>query len=566
MSTAQVFDCPSCSAPLNPDGAQAMVHCPFCGESVIVPPELRAAGWRGPPAMFPPPATYTPPVTPPFPAIAAPPRSRGCGPVLGVLFLMILFGSIWAGNNPAAFQAIQSLVAPGLGQVTLTFGGSGSGPGRLQNASGLAIDGAGNVYVGDQQPGRIVKFNGQGQFLTSWPIGDYYPHALAADRLGNVYAVANGLIQKWDGTTGTQLATFKFDDLIEHFDTVTTLPDGGLWTTLSLSVDDLVRLDGQGRQVSRLPHLARNQTGKYERDALAVDGLGNLFVLGTGSNTVLQFNRDGKFVNRFGSAGNAADQFDTPTRAIAVDDQSRVYVSDFKGLQVFEANGHYLGRITLPSPAQSLAFNDRNELFALSTYTNQVYKLQLQNSHGSTLAPLTPRTGPTQAPAPTESAARPATATPRATLIPPAPTVEPLHGIGDTITFENWVISLARTDLRTRLVYSDQGDAYQTDGQFALLWVDARNLHPAGRSLSDDFVWELQDSADDTYDAITLSDVPGLNRFLSYEGRTLLDASVPAHGLTHPLLIFNIPATTHPAQLILTSTATGEDMRFTLPQ
>ena len=47
--TAQSFQCPSCGAPLIPRGNAAVISCPHCHTSVIVPEELRqdasAAQW-----------------------------------------------------------------------------------------------------------------------------------------------------------------------------------------------------------------------------------------------------------------------------------------------------------------------------------------------------------------------------------------------------------------------------------------------------------------------------------------------------------------------------------------
>src|SRR6476620_5924233 len=88
---AQCFECPSCSGPLKPDGAAATVTCPYCGESVIVPSELRSH----PPH---PPAAHTVivqmPVSPP-PVVVSTGTSRGmsagCG-VLLVLFILLTVG------------------------------------------------------------------------------------------------------------------------------------------------------------------------------------------------------------------------------------------------------------------------------------------------------------------------------------------------------------------------------------------------------------------------------------------------------------------------------------------
>ncbi len=41
MSRIRTFQCPSCGAPLSPAGPAKDVQCPYCGNTVIVPKELR---------------------------------------------------------------------------------------------------------------------------------------------------------------------------------------------------------------------------------------------------------------------------------------------------------------------------------------------------------------------------------------------------------------------------------------------------------------------------------------------------------------------------------------------
>ena len=63
--------------------------------------------------------------------------------------------------------------------------------------------------------------------------------------------------------------------------------------------------------------------------------------------------------------------------AIAVDGQGRVYVSDVKGIQVFDMNGRFLGSIKSYGPALGMAFDDSNELFAAAR--DYVVKLAINN-------------------------------------------------------------------------------------------------------------------------------------------------------------------------------------------
>jgi outer membrane protein assembly factor BamB len=107
-------------------------------------------------------------------------------------------------------------------------------------------------------------------------------------------------------------------------------------------------------------------SGDSELDTrVAVDGLGNIYALGTFNNAVFKFGPDGKFLTRFGSQGQQPGQFSAGD-AIAVDGKGRVFVSDSKGIQVFDADGRYLTVFRAEGPASGMVFNDKNELFVVA--------------------------------------------------------------------------------------------------------------------------------------------------------------------------------------------------------
>ena len=107
---------------------------------------------------------------------------------------------------------------------------------------------------------------------------------------------------------------------------------------------------------------------------MAVDGLGNVYALGTFNDAVFKFNSQGKFLTRFGSAGSELGQFRAPS-SIAVDGQGRVYVGDIKGIQVFDSNGRYLELIEVEGVPSGLAFNDANDLFVAARTQVIVFKI-----------------------------------------------------------------------------------------------------------------------------------------------------------------------------------------------
>jgi hypothetical protein len=89
--------------------------------------------------------------------------------------------------------------------------------------------------------------------------------------------------------------------------------------------------------------------------------LGNIYALGTFNNAVFKFGVDGKFLTRFGDAGEQPGQFRAPY-SIAVDGKGRVYVSDIKGIQVFDGNGRYMNVFKPEGSAFGMVFNEKGEL------------------------------------------------------------------------------------------------------------------------------------------------------------------------------------------------------------
>lgn len=394
MPKIQVFACPSCGASLSVDEGEKQVKCQFCGNTVIVPRELRPEPPSRPTIVY---------------RAGARPRSSGA-PIaalaLGLLFTIALAGFILFINlrsvSPVdtvsiistvqsvstvivstvefSVTSVQTLIPvhtprPGFAEVVLTFGGEGTGAGLFDDARSIALDGEGNIYVAEYSTGRVQKFDAEGEFVTSWIAeGDTPLRGMAADHAGHVFVVRRGAILKYDGATGELLDKIQGDD---YFDDVAVLPGGGLVAASYRNRDDIVWLNSDGEVVSRLKEAIRGQTGDSELNTrVAVDGLGNIYALGQFNNAVFIFDPEGKFVSKFGSDGDEPGQFRAPG-TIAVDSQSRVYVSDIKGIQVFAADGRYLRVFVPPNRAFvfGMTFNDRNELFGVAG--DEVFKFVL---------------------------------------------------------------------------------------------------------------------------------------------------------------------------------------------
>ncbi len=253
--------------------------------------------------------------------------------------------------------------APTFATLALKFGEDGIGPGMFKDARSIALDGSGNIYVGEYIGGRIQVFDSTGKFITQWIVDPKMPlRGLAADRKGTVYVVQRGKITRHEGESGNPLGEVAFAGGW-GFDDLRTTPDGGFVAAWYRNRDDIIRFNSSGQVVQTIRQAISSASGDSELDTkVAVDGLGNIFALGTFNNAVFKFGPDGKFLTRFGDAGEQPGQF-RAADAIAVDGKGRVYVSDIKGIQVFDTNGRYLTVFKPQGYAFGMLFNDKGELF-----------------------------------------------------------------------------------------------------------------------------------------------------------------------------------------------------------
>ncbi len=369
----ETFDCPKCGAPVsyqpNPFGGTA--RCDYCQSQLALPQENQPAR-----------------IISQIDINVGPQVTAGARKLIWFLVLVPIiivvivltgvFGALAPLLSKKGGPAFSSGAANGNGfvEVVNTFGSEGIGPGMMKDARNIAVDGAGHIYVGEYQGGRVQVFDAQGKFITQWMVDPKMPlRGLAADRKGVVYAVQRGQITKYQGDTGQALGQVTYSGG-DGFDDVRTTPDGGLICAWYRGSDNIVRFDSQGKAVKTISKAVSGAADQSELDTrVAIDGLGNIYALGTFTNGVFKFNSDGRFMTRFGGQGSQPGQIQAG-HSIAVDGKGRVYVGDIKGIQVFDSEGRYLTIFKPDGPAFGMVFNDKNELLVAAR--NKVNKYALK--------------------------------------------------------------------------------------------------------------------------------------------------------------------------------------------
>ena len=367
----QTFDCPKCGAPVsyNP-GLSATARCAYCGSQLAVPNQFEPAR-----------------ILEQVQVNVGPEATAGAKkvfslvlaiPIIIVVFVFITILTVFG----MITSTIRSVTAPfrdpsfargdprsgnsanAFANQVLEFGSQGIGPGMMTDARSIAVDGKGNIYVGEYSGGRVQVFDAAGNFLHQWTADAKMPmRGFTVDRKGVVYIAQRGVITRYDGETGQSLGTVKYTE--DGFDDVTIAPDGGLVCAWYRGRDDIIRFDAQGNVVREIHGAISTAADRSELNTrVAIDGRGNIYALGSFTSGIFKFSPDGKFINRFGGPGNQPGQISAAS-AIAVDGKGRVFVSDIKGVQVFDADGRYLSVFKPDGPASGMVFNDRNELLVV---------------------------------------------------------------------------------------------------------------------------------------------------------------------------------------------------------
>jgi len=244
------------------------------------------------------------------------------------------------------------------GEPTMFQGGKGARRGQFDSPTGIAVDRNGNVLVADTNNGRIEKFSPTGTFLSvmgtkgtaQGQLGA--PNGIVLDRAGNIYVAdaSNHRVQKL-APDGTFIAEWKG-------------PDFGFFG----------------------PH------------RLAIGSDDSLYVVDQGRARIVKLNPNGQVLSVWGSKGNGDGQFDDHT-SVAIDPTTNnVYVADprNKRVQVFDADGKFLRKWSIPEWGQPVGFEDlaidsqTGRLYASSTHLVSVLVFDLNGTRIGNLTPKPP--------------------------------------------------------------------------------------------------------------------------------------------------------------------------------
>jgi sugar lactone lactonase YvrE len=212
-------------------------------------------------------------------------------------------------------------------------------PGQFYYPDCIAIDAAGNIWVGDES-GRIQKFNSSGQVLLTFgksgpnpgEFGTRGVKDLAIDSNGNVWASDySGHIQQFS-PTGQYLKTvgsegFEPGQLIDSAG-MDIGPDGRIWV-IDHYTDRINVFSSTGAFLYRWGTSGTNPGQISGPDGLEVDPQGNVWVEEEGTSRIQEFNPFGELMAKFGSFGTGSGQFDIAwPMSLTSDNNGNLWIPD----------------------------------------------------------------------------------------------------------------------------------------------------------------------------------------------------------------------------------------------
>jgi hypothetical protein len=243
-------------------------------------------------------------------------------------------GNVWVGNTATGANTVSEFSPVG-GPVT----GSPFSGGGIVDPYSIAIDKSGNVWTANVTPDSLSELHSNGMPISTsagYTLGGLNaPYDIAFDQLGNVWVVNNvGTSLSEFSSTGSPLTTSTGDTGGGLFNPISLAIDaaGDIWVTNSITLGSLSEFHSAGVSPGSPISTSNGDTGGGLNDpwGLAIDGSGNVWAVnsGTGANSISLFGASGSPTTT--STGYTGGGLNVP-EGIAIDGAGNVWVANRGG-------------------------------------------------------------------------------------------------------------------------------------------------------------------------------------------------------------------------------------------
>lgn len=326
--------------------------------------------------------------------------------------MVVVLALIALHEGPRVIAAEPALPDP---QFLQMWGKLGAEPGEFNFPIGIAMNRADEILITDHYNNRLQKFDGNGKLLAHFPVLPN-PGGIAIDEAGNIYlghfpassrvkekypdrlsmySAEGKLLHEW-GKSGTGPREFDYIGGL-------ALANGRLYVADQTNHRVQV-LDREGNFLSMWGKYG-GKTGEFAGTTnpksrvggpnfLALDSHGNVYTTESMNGRVQKFTADGTFISAFGGLDDKPGSFGGKVKefsllhgpvSICCDRNDRLWISAVSGrIQQFTGEGNYLRGFGEPGkgPGQfmaphALALDSGNHLFIVDAYNHRIQKFDV---------------------------------------------------------------------------------------------------------------------------------------------------------------------------------------------
>ena len=245
----------------------------------------------------------------------------------------------------------------------------------LNGPTGIAVDGAGNVYIAGYDSNEVYKETLSGGVYTQSTIGKNLglPMGVAVDGSGNVYIA------------DTSNDRVLVETLAAGVYTQSTLPTSGLLSPKGVAVDgsgNVYIADAGNHRIVRETFSAGGYTqstvtsGLSDPDGVAVDGNGNLYIADSGNTKVLMVPWTG---SGYGPTSTIGSDFVWP-QGVAVDGGGNVFVADSSNNQAVKLDYEGAPSLSFASALVGSTSSDSPQRVTVQNIGNAPLNIPVPNS------------------------------------------------------------------------------------------------------------------------------------------------------------------------------------------
>jgi DNA-binding beta-propeller fold protein YncE len=291
-------------------------------------------------------------------------RSSRRGSRRGLWAFMVLIVLVLLLLGAAAFVALKGEGEKAIaGQIQAVAGRKGKGAGEMESPRGIAVGPNGDVLVADMMNNRVLRFGKDGHFKSvigrptaikgKAKAGELEePSGVAVDGQGNVYVADtwNGRIQKFD-PSGRQVGEYGGARYTFYSPRNVAVDRQGNVYVADTGNSQIKVIDPSGKLIKAVGSKGSGGEGFNEVFGLAINSKGELFAADPGNKRIHKFGPgpDFKFLKEKKVAGWQLNSPSWPH--LTVDAQDHVIAVDNAGkkLWVYDSELNYLGTVGAPN-------------------------------------------------------------------------------------------------------------------------------------------------------------------------------------------------------------------------